>query len=126
MPVSYILSRDGQSGVATEKTDARKQHFLYTQVPERQGHEGASQRHGSWLSQVGGELRKSEGLRPCEGQGGVLSEKCQRISSVCLDVTRYSQGRAGRGTSYPGRGQPYRTGVPGHLRGVLTASLGGC
>ena len=79
------------------RTDARKQHFLYTQVPERQGHEGASrgERHGSWLSQVGGELRKSEGLRACEGQGGVLSKKCQRIASVCLDVTRYRGGQEG-------------------------------
>ena len=120
--MSYILSSDGQSGVATREDTGQmqKQHFLYSQVPEWQGHEWASrgERHGSWLSQVVQELRESEDLRASEGQGRVLSKKCQRISSVCLDVTRYSQGRAGRWTSYHGRGQPYHTSVLGHLGGV--------
>lgn len=53
------------------------------------------------------------------------SKKCEGISLVSLNATRFEcQERTRGGTC--GRNQPYCTGAPSHMGGVFTACSWGC
>lgn len=71
------------------------------------GAKGSSEREDPWSN---------------EGQGGVLSRRCQRSPLMCLNVTRSESWEGRKGDL--GRGQSHPIGVPGHLGGVLMAYFG--
>lgn len=82
------------------RAGAREQSFLYPQVLEGLSHEWAS-----WGEQKGSSER--EDPWSSEGQGGVLSRRCQRSPLMRLNVTRSESWEGRKGDLWQGPASSY-------------------